>query len=270
MLLLQHCALAELLAGSLLSQNFDAVSVRPGPVANTGRFTMTGGPGTSDPTFLRYANIALKRVLMAAYDLKYWQIAGPDWLNTLPFDITARIPEGATKDQSLAMMRNLLEERFRMTVHRETKELPVFALIKDKNLKLKPSDAAGDDNAIATVAKDEGKDGFPVLAPGAPGIVVETRNGRARISAFHADLSKLADFLSTQLGRPVLDQTGITGAFDFAVYYRPQNAVADETAADPEIFDALREQLGLRLDARKGPVEMLMIDHIEKVPSGNE
>ncbi|HTB13526.1 MAG TPA: TIGR03435 family protein [Bryobacteraceae bacterium] len=260
-----------LLAGLLLSQNFDAASVRLGPPANTGRFTMTGGPGTNDPTFLRYSNVPLKRVLMIAYDVKYWQIAGPDWLNTQRFDITARLPEGTTRDQSLAMMRNLLTERFQMAVHRETKELPIYALLKDKTgTKLKAStDEAGDVNAIATVKKDEGKDGFPVLTPGAPGIVVETRNGRARISGFHSDLSKLADFLSTQLGRPVLDQTEIGGTFDFAVYYRPENAAVEDTNPYPEIFGALREQLGLRLEARKGPVEMLVIDRIEKVPSGN-
>jgi len=261
-----------LLAGLLLSQNFDAASVRPGPPANTGRFTITGGPGTSDPTFLRYANIPLKRVLMAAYEVKYWQIAGPDWLDRLRFDITARLPDGATREQSLAMMRGLLAERFQMTVHRETRELPVYALLQDKSgVKLKPSaDAAGDENAIASVKQNEGKDGFPVLTPGASGVIVETRNGRARISGFHAGLAKLADFLSTQLGRPVLDRTGIAGIFDFAVYFRPESAAVDEANPEAGIFDALREQLGLRLEARKGPVEMLVIDRIERVPTGNE
>jgi uncharacterized protein (TIGR03435 family) len=256
----------------LLSQSFDAASVRPGPPANTGRFTMTGGPGTSDPIFLRYANVPLKRVLMTAYDMKYWQISGPDWLNTLRFDITARVPEGATREQSLAMMRNLLTERFEMTVHRETKDLPIYALLVDKNgAKLKAAKGpAGDENTVATVKKNEGKDGFPVLTPGAMGIVVETRNGRARISGFHSDLAKLADFLSNQLGRPVFDQTRIAGVFDFEVYYRPENAPVDDAGPYPGIFDALREQLGLRLDARKGAVEMLVIDHIEKVPAGNE
>jgi uncharacterized protein (TIGR03435 family) len=261
-----------LLAALLLSQSFDAASVKPGPPANSGRFTMTGGPDTPDPTFLRYTNIPLKRVLMFAYDVKYWQIAGPDWLNSLRFDISARIPEGAAKEQSLAMLRNLLTERFQMTVHRETKELPIYVLLTDKTgAKLKQTtEAAGDDNTVATITRNEGKDGFPVLAPGSPGVVVETRNGRARINAFHSDLSKLADFLSTQLGRPVFDQTGITGTFDFVVYYRPENAPPDDANPYPGLFDALREQLGLRVDARKGPVEMLIVDHVEKVPTGNE
>jgi uncharacterized protein (TIGR03435 family) len=169
------------------------------------------------------------------------------------------------------MMRNLIVERFQMKAHRETRELSIYALVVDKNgTKLKASaDAAGEENTIATVKKDEGKDGFPVLAPGAPGLVVETRNGRGRITAFHADVHMLAEFLSSQLGRAVFDQTGINGTFDFALYFRPENAAADDTNPQPTIFDALREQLGLRLDARKGPVEMLVIEHIEKVPVGN-
>jgi uncharacterized protein (TIGR03435 family) len=266
------CFYSIIFAGSLLSQSFDAASVKPGPPANTGRFNMTGGPGTSDPTFIRYANVPLKRVLMAAYDMKSWQIAGPDWLNTLRFDISARIPDGATKEQAQAMMRNLLTERFQMSMRRTTKDLPIYALVIDKNgAKLKVSgDTAGDSNAIIGVQKNEGKDGFPVLAPGGQGIVVETRNGAARVSGFHSDLSKLADFLSNQLGRPVFDRTGIAGQFDFTVYYRPENAPADDTNPYPGIFDALWEQLGLKLDARTGPVEMLAIDHIERVPTGNE
>jgi len=261
-----------LLAALLLSQTFEAASVKPGPPANSGRFTMTGGPGTGDPTFLRYSNVPLKRVLMIAYDVKNWQISGPDWLASLRFDISARIPEGATKDQSLAMLRNLLVERFQMTVHRETRTLPIYALLPAKTgAKLKQTASeAGDQNSIATIARDQGNDGFPVLTPGAPGIVIETRDGRARISAFHSDLQRLADFLSTQLGHPVFDQTAIAGTFDFAVYFRPENAAPEDSNPYPGIFDALREQIGLRLDARKGPVEMLIVDRIEKTPAGNE
>jgi uncharacterized protein (TIGR03435 family) len=266
---------AGLFAASLvLSQSFDAASVRAGPPGNTGRFTMTGGPGTGDPGFLRYSNIPLKRVLMLAYDMRFWQISGPEWLNSLRFDISARVPEGTTKEQSLAMLRNLLVARFQMTVHRETKELAIYTLAADKTgFKLKPSPStasSAEDDSIATVKKNEGKDGFPVLASGGPGLVVETRGGRARISAYKTDLSKLADFLSNQLGRPVFDQTGVAGDFDFVLYYTPENATPDDTNPYPGIFNALREQLGLRLSATKGPVEMLVIDRIEKVPTENE
>jgi len=93
---------------------------------------MNGGPGTSDPVFLRYANVPLKRVLMVAYDVKPWQITQPDWLNTLRFDISARIPEETTKEQFLAMLRALIEERFRMAARREAREMSFYALVADK------------------------------------------------------------------------------------------------------------------------------------------
>ncbi len=256
----------------MLSQDFEAASVKPAPASNNGRFSMSGGPGTSDPGFLRYSNIPLKRVLILAFDAKPWQIIGPDWLNSLRFDISARVPEGTTKEQSVVMLRNLLTERFRMAVHREAKERSFYALVTEKNgPKLKSAAAeTGDENSIATVKQNEGKDGFPVLTPGAPGLVIETRGGSARVSGFQADLSKLADFLATQLGRPVLDQTGLGGTFDFVVYYAVQNAAANDGSPYPGIFEALREQLGLRLEGRKGPVEMLMIDRVEKIPTENE
>ena len=129
--------------------------------------------------------------------------------------------------------------------------------------------------ATATAASAPTRHAVPppagaVLNPGAPGLVIETRGGSARVSGFQADLSKLADFLATQLGRPVLDQTGVAGTFDFALYYAPQNAATSDGSPYPGIFAALREQLGLQLESRKGPVEMLVIDRVEKVPTEND
>jgi uncharacterized protein (TIGR03435 family) len=271
-LLLQHRSMTlALLSFIFLAQSFEAATVKPSAPSNNGRFTMNGGPGTSDPGFLRYTNVPLKRALMVAYDVKPWQIIGPDWLNTLRIDISARVQEGTTKEQTLGMLRALLEERFRMTARREPREMSYFALAADKNgARLNAATSVTDDNVIATVKRNEGKDGFPVLTPGAPGLVVETRNASSRVSAFRAHLPQLADFLASQLGRPVLDQTGIEGVFDFELYYASQNAPPGEASPYPEIFQALREQLGLRLDARKGPIEMFVIERIEKVPTENE
>src|ERR1700687_4134243 len=103
------------------SQTFEVASVKPS-TQTTGRITMKGGPGTSDPTRIAYTNIMLKLLLIGASDVRNDQIVGPDWLDIQRFDIAATLPEGATKDQFQAMLRNLLETRFRMTLHRETKE----------------------------------------------------------------------------------------------------------------------------------------------------
>src|SRR5205823_1653898 len=102
---------------------FEVASVKPAR-PDSGRYTMKGGPGTADPSRITYTNIMLRAILLSAYELKNYQISGPDWLDTLRFDITAKVPEGATKEQFQAMLRNLLETRFKMGVHRESKELP--------------------------------------------------------------------------------------------------------------------------------------------------
>jgi uncharacterized protein (TIGR03435 family) len=268
LLLQQSIMISFVFAVLLLLQNFEAASGKSVATPGNGRFTMNGGPGTNDPGLIRYSNVPLKRVLMIAYDVKSWQVLGPDWLNSSRFDISARVPEGATKEQALAMMRKLLEERFQMIARREAKEMAFYALVADKNgAKLKSSTSeVADDSAVATVKKNEGKDGFPILTPGAAGLVIETRNGSARVSGFKADLLKLADFLANRLGRPVLNQTAIAGDFDFALYFAADNPAPGEVSPYADLFQALREQLGLRLDARRGPVERFVIDRIEKVP----
>src|SRR5262249_43578974 len=101
-------------------------------------------PGTSDPGRISYSNITLRRVLLSAYEVKSYQISGPDWLDTARFDITAKLPAATTKEQFQAMMRNLLETRFRMKVHRESRDLPIYALLISKNgPKIKPQMTGG-------------------------------------------------------------------------------------------------------------------------------
>jgi uncharacterized protein (TIGR03435 family) len=253
---------------------FEVASVKVSAQSG-GRYSMTGGPGTSDPGRIAYTNVMLRAVLLTAFDVKNYQLAGPDWLNTLRFDITARLPEGTTKPQFQAMLRNLLADRFGMVTHRESRELPIYALLPAKGSpKLKPAADAGAPNGKpmdfqpATVVKAEGSDGFPVVNLPMPGIVIETRDGRARISAKEVPMNKLADFLSGQTGRPVFDFTGLAGIYSFTVYFTPA-AAAPEGDSDPSIFGALSEQLGLRLEARRGPVETVVVDRAEKAPTGN-
>jgi uncharacterized protein (TIGR03435 family) len=250
---------------------FEAASVKPASLAS-GRFTMTGGPGTNDPVRISYTNVTLRRVLLSAYDVRDYQISGPDWLDTLRFDIVAKLPEGTTKEQFQSMLRNLLAARFGMIVHRESKELPVYMLFVAKNgLKLKSPVTAAEEPAeeqLATIRPAEGSDGFPKLSLPAPGLVIETRNGRARVTAKEVPLTKFADLLSGQLGRPVVDGTGLNSNYSFVLYFSPEGPNPSD-APDPGIFSAVQEQLGLRLEARKAPVDLLVIDHAEKFPTGN-
>jgi uncharacterized protein (TIGR03435 family) len=267
-LLLKQAVVLAFLASLACGQTFDAASVKAVQSAG-GRFTMSGGPGTNDPGRISYENIPLRIVLLSAYGLKNYQLVGPDWLNTLRFDITAKIPDGATKEQFQSMLRSLLEARFRMTLHRESKELPIYdLLVAKKGPKLKAVTAQPTDEQIATALPGEGADGFPKLSMPSSGIVIETKNGAARITANAVTLAKFAEMLSGRVGRPVIDRTEIAGTYSFVVYFTPEGATPSDSS-EPDIFAAMQEQLGLRLEARKGPVEMLVIDYAEKIPTGN-
>ncbi len=254
-------------------QTFEVASVKPAR-SETGRFTMNGGPGTSDPGRISYANIMLRRILLNAYEVKNYQISGPEWLDTARFDITARVPDGTTMERFRAMLRNLLETRFQMKIHRESRELPIYALVAAKNgpkikpsVKAPPNGVPGEDQ-LATIRGDEGKDGFPALSLRAPGLVIETKDGLARITAKEVPLTKLTDLLSGQVGRPVIDTTGLPEDYSFVLYFTPEGVNTGDHA-EPSIFGALQEQLGLRLEARKGPVEMLVIDQALRIPTEN-
>src|ERR1017187_586637 len=144
---------------------FDVASVKPAaPIAgNTIRVMMRGGPGSSDPGQITYTNVSLKNVLMNAYGVKDFQISGPGWLDSERYDIVAKVPRGATKEQSKVMMQNLLAERFKLALHREKKDLPMYALVVGKNgPKLTES---VEDPAVAAAMREPtvGKDGFPVM-----------------------------------------------------------------------------------------------------------
>jgi uncharacterized protein (TIGR03435 family) len=261
-------------AGAALAQTpeplaFEVASVKPSK-SEGGRFTMNGGPGTNDPNRITYTNVPLRRVLLNAYDFRNYQILGPDWLNTLRFDITAILPEGATKEQFQSMLRNLLATRFQMTAHGESREIPTYALVVAKGgLKITPAAApSASTDELAVIRSQEGRDGFPVLSIRAPGVVIETRNGSARITGHEVRMVQLADTLTTQAGRPVIDTTGLDGIYSFELYFTPEGANSGESP-EPSIFGAVEQQLGLKLEARKGRIEFLVIDHIEKTPTEN-
>src|SRR5580704_8066321 len=120
-------------------QTFDAASVKPATLPSPdgrGMIMMqgpTGGPGTKDPGRIHYPYMTMKNILMNAYDVKGFQITGPAWLDSERFDISATMPPDTTKEQFRAMLQNLLAERFKMTVHRETKELPMYSLTVAKS-----------------------------------------------------------------------------------------------------------------------------------------
>ena len=304
--------------GAAESPTFEVASVKPSEPQPSGmmRVRMSGGPGTPDPGQLTYTNVSLKNVLATAYEVNDYQISGPNWLDGQRFDIVAKIPQGAPKEQFQQMLQNLLAERFKLKLHHETKELPMYALVVGKGgPKLKESveeDAAtpqgaapppppGRDEAAPVRLKMDA-DGMPQPPPGMGKngmitmMMMDQHGGggmRVRMVGRGQPISALLEPLRNQLGRPVVDATNLKAKYDITLDYAPDGlngpmgmmpppppphdgapggggAMASAPdAGGPTIFTALQERLGLKLEQRKGPVDLLVIDRLQKLPTEN-
>jgi len=298
---------------------FEVATVKPAAPQAIGRMMigMRGGPGTGDPGRITYNNLSLRDLMTVAYSVKRSQITGePSWFDSERFDITAKVPAGATKDDARVMLQSLLADRFKLTLHREKKEMAMYALVVGKNgPKLKESTAPADepkDNGEPPPPPPDlrdrlamGKDGCPEPPPqmgNRPVNMMMFVTGAACMVANAQTMSGLADMLSNQFDRPVTDMTGLKGKYDFHVRFDPSSigsgrggmmimgpppgamgggpgrgeaggmgpvTTVEPQEAPPSIFAALQEQLGLKLEPRKGPVDLLVIDHIEKTPTEN-
>ena len=299
---------------------FEVASIKPS--ALSGRDLIKGGPGSDDPSRVTYTFTTILNLMVDAYNVKRYQVSGgPKWLDSEQFDIMAKVPGGATKEQVKLMLQNLLAERFKLTLHRETKELPMYALaVGSKGPKLKDSTVTDTPPTFDSQPREGGRgeagaqraappppllsgpgkgmkiapDGCPEAPPIAGNFMMMTPNGACMISNGQT-MDDLATQLSNRLDRPVIDQTGLKGKYDLRLRYDlssmpagrggsnmvkggagpgpaggdPANRIAPDGEPPPSIFNALQEQLGLKLDARKGPVDLLVIDHLEKTPTEN-
>ena len=263
---------------------FDAASVKPAPPPDGRggrRVGMTGGPGTDTPGRINFENIGLGAVIGKAYDVKYYQISGPGWFDSERFNIIATVPPRTTKEQFRLMLQNLLADRFKLALHKETREMSIYSLTVARNgpkLKKAAPDPPPDANDAADAAPDgsAGKlaadaEGYPALRPGMTMAIMSTPIGpRARL-ANKENMEWLAGMLSGQLGRPVVDGTGLTSKYDISLYWIPQrpDSIAADDPNGPDLITALQQQLGLRLEPKKGPIEVLIVDHAEKTPTAN-
>ena len=253
-----------------------------------------GGPGTSLPSEINYVNLRLETLIETAYDLKEYQLVGPDWLRSTdsePFFISATIRQGATREQVNQMLRNLLAEQFKLTVHRETRDLPFYELaLVRRGPKLKESlkERAGKDGeslrparlagAAASLGLLEEKDGFLRLPAGAirpafggPAATWATPPVQHAVGG-NQNIAGLVTYLShaseLYYGRPVVDKTGLTGNWDYNLEYAqgagPANSPGLPSDSAPDLITAVRDQLGFKMEPKKGPIEVLVVDHIEK------
>lgn len=244
---------------------YDVVSIAPDK-SDSGNSGIT----THDGSFSA-ENVSLKSLLSEAYGIRQGLISGvPGWAEAARFDINAKIvePDRAVlktlrKEQRQAMLAAILEDRFQVKMHIETKLMPVYDLVLAKNgPKLKE-----------TPGPPKSSDGNPPPEKGAGGGYSASDT---KMTAHALQISSLADWLSGQLNRTVIDKTGLAGEYDFEVKFSADAAELsgvddgrskeDQTA--PSLFTALQDQLGLKLESTKGPVDKLVVDHAEP-PSAN-
>lgn len=256
-------------AGAL---RFEVASIKP--VSPDGRYMvrMRVDAGRLDIT-----NFTLKALIRNACEVQAFQISGPDWMASTHFDIAANLPAGTTRSQVPEMLRALLAERFKMKIHRETRELPVYALVVGKNgPRMKeaevapdaPGPAAGRQSPVPEGGSVAGVDcGATNETPAAAGWMIN--KGPNHVEGHAMNMVSLANTLAFTLGYRVIDQTGLKGNYDFDLDYAPEEGQRTPETIVASLLNAVQSQLGLKLEGRKGPVELIVVDHIEKTPTEN-
>jgi uncharacterized protein (TIGR03435 family) len=256
---------------------------------------MSGGPGERDPELYKCNNCSIPMLIFKAYGVKHFQISYPSWMDTARFDISARVPVGATKDQFKLMLQGLLADRFKLAIHRDQKEMQLFEMVVAKGgPKLKewvpdpPKDGVAEDEPTGPVllggrrGPNLDKEGFPIIPRGCNGCMIVT-NDKARMTAENATMTEFADRLSNQLSKLVHDATGLKGRYDIDLTWGMTMTPRATASTDPNsplgnapepdfnqmMISAIQSQLGLRLEGKKGQVEMIVVDHAEKTPTEN-
>ena len=228
---------------------FEVASVKPAKPGTQG-----GGikPLPGGQTYVA-TNVPVKLMILLMYHLNDSQVSGgPGWLTTDLYDVDAKADGPHSIDELHIMFQHLLEDRFKLQFHKETKILPAYELVVEKS------------GSKMTENHNPEHFDFPVQG-----------RGIGSIQATHCSMSYFSWIISQNLRKPIVDQTGLKGFYDFKLEWTPELPPgAAERAAEagvtlpsangPDIFTALREQLGLRLDSHKGPVEVMVIDHVEK------
>ena len=228
-----------MLASLVLAQNrpaFEAASVKPSAAGAMG-MSMTGGAGQ-----LEWKDTSLSYFVQTAYHVHDYAYSAPAWLDSALFDILAKLPANGSEKRYPEMLQTLLAERFKLVVHRETKDVPGLALVVDKKgPRIKP------------------------VEPGDSG----WSSGPNMVQGTKASMAQFADALSTALNRPVKDFTGLPDVYDIKIQWAPDMPTSSDPTDLPGSVYAAVQELGLRLQVQKVPVEVVVVDHIERVPTQN-
>ena len=271
---------AQSAAPAVANQAFEVASVKPNK-SGDGRIFFQMQPGGR----FTATNVPLRELIRFAYGIQTFQlVGGPDWIGSERFDIVAKAegdlppsPLGGSPGPMQMMVRTLLVERFKLAVHNETRDLPVYALVMARaDGRLGPQLRASQVDCAALMAAARGRGGPPPAPPRTGerppcGMF----GGFGRMAAGGVPVAQLATNLSQRVNRVVLDRTGLTGLYEFELEFTPDQLPQGPPPPGapplppidpngPSIFTALQEQLGLKLDAQRGPVEVLVIDHVEQ------
>jgi uncharacterized protein (TIGR03435 family) len=269
---------------------FEVATLKPSPPP-TGPIPIPiphreGGPGTADPSQIRYRNIPLPQLLTVAYGVDPGDIVGPEWAREVvpattsdKYDIDAVLPPQTTDKQLQIMLQKLLIARFAILAHREKKTVAAYALaVASGGLKIKPDEVPEDPEARQKLdVTVKGDDGFPVTLPGYNGLFVRAISGYTRVKFIRYSMDQFAKWTRVNTNRPGIDRTGLTGRYSFYLEFGDDIGIrTTDSGTVPEPLDrgqsfpsAIEKQLGLKLIADNAEIELLVIDNINRVPSGN-
>lgn len=329
MRILQVLALAGIVSGAALCQEapaaaplaFEVASIKPSePIGGGMGKVMIRFGVQNDGAMVKYNGMTLKALVQNAYGVKDYQVTGAPWMDSERYDISAKLPDGASKDQAPEMLQNLLKERFKVTLHREKKDHPIYALVVGKSgPKLKAAEVSaevpaafgsGDPGRAPAPPPPSGGPSQTAMIGGGPGgrgamppgaISMRMGPNGGHLDAKAMTLARFAESISRFLDRPVVDQTGIEGNYDFAIDMSPDEmgglmaqmkgamvmsgapmgggAMAggsphggpDGLPSAPEggsLFQSI-QSYGLKLEPKKTAMDMIAIDSAEKTPIEN-
>jgi uncharacterized protein (TIGR03435 family) len=274
-----RAGLAALASSSVFAQQptapplrFEVASIRPvGPhafdasgvfgVLKTGG-GIRGGPGTTDPERIAYSGVPLVRLLWIAYGMGAERTLAPKWSEEERYDINVKVPAGTTKEQMMVMLQNLLTERFGLQVHHQAKEVAGYDLVLGKGGLHLPTTEKPAPQGAGLAARHN---------------VVTKEDGRL-LATFHSfSAEDLASWTSMILSQevpgsaytttPVVDKTGLPGEYDFVLDFNPRPL--ENQFGGSDLAGALEAQLGLKLEPHKEPIDVLVVDRLEKTPTQN-
>src|ERR1039457_3566337 len=247
---------------------FDVASVKV--TATQSRRNSDGGPGTRDPGQYHFTRAELRDLIAIAYQVRDFQILSKLPLDRGNFDVVAKVPMGATRNQFREMMQNLLTERFHLNLHRESRDLPAWEMtIAKSGLKLKESTVETEIEPIPAAPPKARGGGFPVRVPNNPGLTVRftalDRIEVGRLAAQRQPVSALSGCCKNEGDPPIVDKTGLTGKYDLELEFARQSlsaTVEAEMTSLPDFFKAAEQQLGLHFALKKLAFDVLVVDSV--------